>query len=309
MIRRLLLFAALNILIVFTIGLLLAVFNVAPYITEHGLSYSSLLAFSLIWGFGGAFISLCLSKRFARMAMRVKLIKEGQSKTDNEARVSRLLEKVCQDASFTYPLELGTFECSKPNAFATGRSQKTSMIAVSNSLIEAMDDDELSAVLAHELAHIRSGDMVSMTLLQGTINAFVIFLSRILAYALTRGDKNSRRSPGMSYYFTAMFVEMVLMIPAIMLLGAFSRRREFKADKSAALVTSPNSMISALKRLGAKTISKEESAALKPYAAFMITKTQKPILRLFATHPPLEARIKALESLEISLNSRTTSTA
>lgn len=298
MIRRWFMFIALNFVIILTLSVILSLLGVAPYIQETGLSYQSLLAFSLVWGFGGAFISLCCSKYFAKMAMRVRLIKSGQNHNANEVRVQTLMNEVCRKAGFSYPLELGTFDSAKPNAFATGRSQKSSMVAVSNSLVESMDDEQLSAVLAHELSHIRSGDMVSMTLLQGTINAFVIFLSRALAYALTRGNKDSRRSVGMSYYFTVIAIEMVLMIPAMMLMGLFSRRREFKADKGAALVTSPNSMISALKQLEQGHLSKKETAQLKPYAAFMINKTQKPILRFFATHPPISERIKHLESLE-----------
>lgn len=238
------------------------------------------------------------------MAMRVRLIKQGKTWDNNETRLVRLVEEICKKAKFPHTIELGIFQSKTLNAFATGRSQKTSMIAVSSALIETMNDNELSAVLAHELSHIRSGDMVSMTLLQGTINSFVIFLSRIIAYAITqmgRGQKSNNRSGSyFSFYITTFITEIILMIPGLMLLAFVSRKREFKADASAARVTSPASMIGALKTLKLGAIaSKKEALELKPYAAAMINKSQKSKFRFFATHPPIEERIKQLEALDV----------
>lgn len=304
MLKRLLTFFLLNILIVFTLSVVLAVLGVSPYLSEKGLSIPSLLAFSLVWGFGGAFISLFFSKKFAQMAMGVRLIKRNRSVNPIQARVLALTDDVAQRAGINDPIDVGIFHSNSMNAFATGRSQRSSMIALSTALIETMNDDELSAVIAHELSHIRTGDMVSMTLLQGTINAFVIFLSRVIGYAISSAMRGNRKNSSYwSFYIATIATEMLLMIPAMLLITLVSRKREFRADKGAAQVVGTSAMIDALKTLkrgSATALSKEEAIELKPYAAAMINKSQRSKWRFFATHPPIDERIAYLRTLQTS---------
>ena len=178
MFRRIGVFLLLNIAVIFTISVILRLFNVQPYLTQHGLDYQSLLIFCLIWGMGGAFISLALSRKMAKWSMKIKIV-HPRSSNPQEEKLYNTVKQLAQKAKLKAIPEVGIFPSPQLNAFATGPTQKRSLVAVSSGLLQHMDDDELEGVLAHEIAHIANGDMVTMTLLQGVINAFVMFLARV----------------------------------------------------------------------------------------------------------------------------------
>lgn len=289
--RRILLFIATNVVVVLTISIILQIFNIRPYLNQYGINYTELLLFCLIWGMGGALISLALSRTMAKMAMRVKVIDPNKA-TAREKDLYEMVLKLAKKAHLKAIPEVGIFPSEQFNAFATGPSQRKSLVAVSSGLLNNMAPGEIEAILGHEIAHIKNGDMVTMTLLQGIVNAFVMFLARVLAFALSslgRGE-DKRPSTG-SYFLWTMLFQVVFMLLGSMIICAYSRRREFRADKGGAKLSSKNNMISALERLKPQRVSK----ATPSLQAFMISNPTKRSWRnLFATHPPLEDRINRL---------------
>ena len=295
-VKRIFLFLALNLLVVLMITFILNIFNVQPYLSAYGLNYQSLMIFCLLWGMGGALISLALSRKMAKWMLGVSLI----DPSTRDPAVSGLVEtihKLSQRAGIPMP-QVGIYRSNEVNAFATGPTQSRSLVAVSSGLLTRMTPKELEGVLGHEIAHIANGDMVTMTLLQGVINAFVMFLARILASALSGFGKSRENNQGGSYMsfmlFTYLF-ETVFMTLGFLVIAAYSRFREFRADAGGAELAGKESMISALKSLSAlKDIQDpKQSAAV---AAFKIARSgKKGILSLFSTHPPLEERIARLQ--------------
>lgn len=297
--KRIFLFLTLNFLVIFMITFILNLLHVQPYLTVHGLDISSLMIFCLIWGMGGALISLSLSRIMAKWMMGVKII--DPDTTDPE--LGKLLSTVhflANRANIPVP-QVGVYRSNEVNAFATGPTQNRALVAVSTGLLQRMGQRELEAILGHELSHIANGDMVTMTLLQGVVNAFVMFLARVLAYAasgLGRSRENNSNGSYLSYHLFVFLFQSVFMILGSLLIAAFSRYREFRADAGGADLAGKESMISALQTLRALSEirdSKEENPAI---AAFKISQPGKKgsLLRFFASHPPLEERIERLRN-------------
>jgi heat shock protein HtpX len=252
------------------------------------LNLGALLGYALVMGFGGAFISLLISKPVAKWSSGVQVIEQAQNA--DEAWLVNTVKKLADAAQIGMP-EVGIFE-GEPNAFATGAFKNSALVAVSTGLLQNMTHEEIEAVLAHEVAHIANGDMVTMTLIQGVMNTFVVFLSRVIGYAvdsfLRKNDENNS-GPGIGYYVTSFVLDIILGFAAAIVVAWFSRHREFRADAGAAqLMGRKQPMINALARLGGL-----HTAELpKSVAAFGIAGG---IGQLFSTHPPIEERIAALQ--------------
>ena len=298
--KRIFLFLALNLLVVVMISIVLNLLNVRPFLQAHGLDVKSLLIFCLVWGMGGAFISLCLSRVMAKWMMGVKVI-DPATQNPSEKKLVETVHALAKSAGLKTMPEVGIFRSPEPNAFATGPTQSRSLVAVSTGIIDRMSEPDLKAVLGHEMAHIANGDMVTMTLLQGVVNAFVMFLARILAYAVSglgrNRENNSSGSYGSFMLFTYAF-EIVFMILGSLVICAYSRWREFRADAGGAKLAGRDHMISALQTLRTYQEVKDPRADTPAMAAFKISNPgKKGLLHLFATHPPLEERIERLKAL------------
>jgi heat shock protein HtpX len=245
---------------------------------------------SSIIGFSGSIISLLISKWMAKKSMGVKII--STPKNDTEKWLLSINKELSQKANINVP-EFGIFDSKQPNAFATGSSKNNSLVAVSTGLLVTMNKDEVEAVVAHEICHISNGDMVTMSLIQGIINTFVIFFSRIIGHLVDRLVFKVQRGHGPAYFITSIIAQIVLSILASIIVMWFSRRREYKADSGAALLVGKEKMISALKVLG-----KQSTDPLPDQmAAFGISGNKKKISSLFSSHPSIEKRISALLNL------------
>jgi heat shock protein HtpX len=297
MLKRIFIFFAINILVVLTISLILNLLHVRPFLNAHGLDYESLMIFCLIWGVGGALISLALSRQMAKWLMGVHIIDH----TTHDPELQRLLHTVHQLAHAahlpTMP-EVGIYESPEANAFATGPSKRRSLVAVSRGLLRRMSQSELEGVLGHEISHVANGDMVTMTLVQGVVNAFVMFLARVLAYIFSGLGQRNERSSGGSYMVFNMlvfFFEIVFMALGWIVIATYSRFREFRADRGGARLAGRDKMIGALEALQ-RTQQIQDPAALKPaFQSMKISSVKKHgLLALFSTHPPLEVRIERL---------------
>ncbi|MEK6579622.1 MAG: protease HtpX [Bdellovibrionota bacterium] len=300
MMKRIFLFLALNMLVMVTISLLLNLLGVRPYITAYGLDYSQLMAFCLIWGMGGAFISLLLSKVMAKWMMGVKIIDPGTRDHDLQKLVE-MVHHLARGAHLPKMPDVGIYDSPELNAFATGPSRRSSLVAVSTGLLERMKTGEIEGVLAHEVTHIANGDMVTMTLLQGVVNAFVMFLSRVIAFALAqalRGDREEREG-GFSRgtYFVSQFIlEIVFMILGSMVVAWFSRLREYRADKGGATLAGRENMVDALRALQRAYGVVESNSQAAAVQTLKISGHPTGLFKLFASHPPLEERIARLEA-------------
>ncbi len=293
-IKRIFLFLSLNFLVVMTILVVLNFLHVSPYLHTYGISYQDLFIFCFIWGMGGALISLFLSKHIAKWMVGVKII----SRNDSEFQeLLSMVENLASEAGLSTP-QVGVYASKEVNAFATGSSKRNSLIAVSTGLLERMKSEDIQGVLAHEITHIANGDMVTMTLLQGVVNAFVMFLARILALAISGSNKNNRRShSSMSFYLLVTLFEIVFMILGSMVIAAYSRYREFRADLGGARLTGKEKMIGALQTLRILQEIKDSNTHLA-FQTFKISLPQKRgFIRFFATHPPLQQRIERLQKL------------
>jgi heat shock protein HtpX len=295
--KRIALFLVLNFVVVSFISFLLYIFNIQPFLTEHGLNLGSLAFFCLVWGMGGSLISLLLSKKMAYWMMGVKQI-DPKSMDPNSIELLRIIRTQAEKAGLPKMPEVGIYESPEVNAFATGPSKSNALVAVSTGLLRRLNHDQVEGVLGHEITHIANGDMVTMCLLQGVINAFVMFFARAVAYVITRGlsdSKEESRSPSPFVFQMIVFaLEMVFMVLGTMIVASFSRKREFRADFGGARLASPEKMISALNALK-KT--QEIQDVRKDQPAFQAFKISSPsgFMRLFATHPPLDERIASLE--------------
>ncbi len=278
------------------VTLVLNIFHVQPYLTAHGIDYSSLMIFCLVWGMVGAFVSLSLSRIMAKWMLGVSVI--DPSTTDPQFKeLLNTVSSLCRKAKIPMP-EVGIYKSAEVNAFATGPTKSRSLVAVSSGLLNRMHQSEIEGVLGHEISHIANGDMVTMTLLQGVINAFVMFLARVLASLLSGFGRNQNRSQGgsmMSYMLFTYLFEVVFMALGFLVIAAYSRYREFRADAGGARLAGKDAMISALKSLSALK-NNEDPKQNQAIAAFKISQSgKKGILSLFSTHPPLEERIRRLE--------------
>ena len=286
--KRIALFLLTNVAVVALLGIVASLLGVNRFLTPNGLNLGSLLGFALIIGFGGSIISLLLSKTMAKHGAGVRLINEPQS--PDEAWIVDTVRKFATEAKIGMP-EVGIFD-GEPNAFATGAFKNNALVAVSTGLLQGMTREEVEAVIGHEVAHIANGDMVTMTLIQGVMNTFVVFLSRVIGYAvdgfLSRGE--NRSGPGIGYFVTTIVLDILLGFVAGMIVAWFSRQREFRADAGAAqLMGRKQPMINALARLGGLPAGELPKAV----EAMGITGS---FGKLFATHPPIEERIAALQA-------------
>jgi heat shock protein HtpX len=283
--KRVLLLVATNVAVMIVLSIVVSVLGLDRWMTAEGIDYTTLLVMSAIFGFGGAFISLLLSKTIAKWTAGVHIITGSEGSTEYWLvdTVKRLAEK----AGVGMP-EVGIFE-GAPNAFATGAFKDSALVAVSSGLLQSMSKEEVEAVLGHEMAHVANGDMVTLTLIQGVLNTFVFFLSRVVGSIIDKAVFRSERGTGPGYWITVLLLQFLFGIAAAMIVAWFSRWREFRADRgSANLLGSPNSMIAALSRLGGL-----QTAELPPQLkSFGIAGS---VGALLASHPPIERRIAALQ--------------
>jgi heat shock protein HtpX len=290
--KRIFLLIVTNIAIMLVLSVVASVLGLDRYLTANGLNYSALLGMSAIFGFGGAFISLAISKWMAKMSTGARVI--TQPSNSAEMWLLNTVERQARAAGIGMP-EVAIFDSPEPNAFATGMTKNSSLVAVSTGLMQSMQQDEVEAVLGHEISHIANGDMVTLTLVQGVVNTFVFFLSRVIGYvvdnALSRGEE--RRGPGMGYMITVIVMQIVLGFLASMVVAWFSRQREFRADAGGAHLAGKRKMIAALQRL--KAAHEVPSELPKQMTAFGIREGGG-VMALFATHPPLDVRIQALQN-------------
>jgi heat shock protein HtpX len=289
--KRIILFVLTNVLVVTVLGVVASLLGVNRYLSGSGLNLASLLGFALVMGFGGAIISLLISKPMAKWTSGVRIINQPQN--SDEAWIVETVRRLADKAGIGMP-EVGIFE-GDPNAFATGAFKNSALVAVSTGLLQGMTHEEIEAVIGHEIAHVANGDMVTMTLIQGVMNTFVVFLSRVIGYAvdsfLRKGDDRSS-GPGIGYMITTIVLDIVLGFAAAMVVAWFSRQREFRADSgSAQLLGRRQPMINALARLGGM----QPGELPKSVAAFGIAGG---IGQWFSTHPPIEERIAALQNVQ-----------
>jgi heat shock protein HtpX len=296
--KRIFLFLLTNALVMLTISLLLQVFGFHGYLTAYGIDYSQLMIFCFVWGMGGAFISLLMSRWMAKRMMGVQVIdprRAGGYQADLVERVHRL----ARSAGLSTMPEVGIYESPELNAFATGPTKNRSLVAVSTGLLDRMSPDELDGVLGHELSHVANGDMVTLTLLQGVVNAFVMFLARVISFAIAQALRDrDERGNGVSYLVQSLItfvLEIVFMILGSMVVAAFSRWREYRADAGGARLAGRESMVGALRKLQATYEIVDPEAAQPSMAAMKISGHQTGFRALFSTHPALSARIARLE--------------
>ncbi len=299
--KRIFLFIAVNFLVIITLSIVLRVLGVQPYITAYGINYESLMAFCLVWGMGGAFISLALSRVMAKWTMGVHVI-DPQTRDPELAELVQTVHELARGAGLPAMPEVGIYDSPEVNAFATGPTKSRSLVAVSTGLMRRMKRDEVQGVLGHEVAHIANGDMVTMTLIQGVVNAFVMFLARALAFAIAQAAAGNRdreeQGGGFSHgiYFIVSFVlEIVFMILGSIIVAWFSRAREYRADAGGARLAGRSSMVNALQALR-RTYEIVDPNAQPAVQTLKISGKRAGIWALFSTHPPLEERIARLES-------------
>jgi heat shock protein HtpX len=301
LVKRIGFFLALNLVIVLTLSTVMSLLGVNRYLYANGLNITNLAVYCLVWGFGGAFISLALSRVMAKWTMGVQLVNDNTY----DARLVELKHTVYElsrQAGLKVMPEVGYYESPDLNAFATGPTKNRSLVAVSTGLLRSMNRDEVRGVLAHEVAHIANGDMVTMTLLQGVVNAFVMFLARIIAYGVTqlmRSDEDESPIGGFAFYAISFVLELVFMIFGSMIVASFSRWREFRADTGGARLGGRSQMISALQALKRNmNLPTYEHQGEATVAALKIEGGKgKGLSRFFSTHPDLDARIARLQSL------------
>jgi heat shock protein HtpX len=289
--KRVFLFIATNIAIIAMLTLVMSVLGVGRGIGPEGLDLRALAIFCLLWGMGGSFISLQMSRWIAKRATGVQLV-DGRTGSSQADWLYETVARLTRQASLPMP-EVGIYNSPEVNAFATGPSRKRSLVAVSSGLLRGMRPDEVEGVLAHEVAHIANGDMVTMTLLQGVMNAFVMFFARVIAYALTRSG-DSRNSGGGMYFIVVIVLQIVFGILASLVVNWFSRHREFRADHGGATLAGRDRMLGALRRLaGTQELVDTQNQTL---ATMKISGGRGGWAALLSTHPPLALRIAALEN-------------
>lgn len=288
--KRILLFLGTNIAVVLVLSIVTSVLGVNRWFTANGLNYEALLIFCAVFGFGGAFISLAISKPIAKWSTGAKLI--TQPRNSAEAWLLSTVQRQARQAGIGMP-EVAVFDSPVPNAFATGASKNKALVAVSSGLMKAMSQEEVEAVLGHEISHVANGDMVTLTLIQGVVNTFVMFLARVVGYfvdqfVFRRGSDS--QGIGMGYYLCVIVLEIVFGILASAIVCWFSRQREFRADAGGAHLAGRRKMVSALQRL--QSFHEAPNQLPQQIQAFGIRGGK--MAKMFSTHPPLEERIARL---------------
>jgi heat shock protein HtpX len=291
--KRVLLFVLTNVAVLLVLSIAARLLGVDRFLTDQGLDLGALLGFCAVFGMGGSVISLLISKWMALRATGARVIE--QPRTDAEAWLLQTVSHQAQAAGIAMP-QVAIFPSASPNAFATGARRDAALVAVSEGLLRGMKREEVEAVLGHEISHVANGDMVTLTLIQGVVNTFVLFLSRLVGYwvdrVVLRGDRDEDSGrPGPGFFLTSMVAQVLFGILASVIVMWFSRQREFRADAGGARLAGREKMISALERLRAQT---DPQALPDAMAAFGISGRQSGIMRLFMTHPPLEERIERL---------------
>ena len=289
--KRIFLFLVTNIAIMVILSITLRILGVDSLLAQNGsdLNINALVIFSGVFGFGGAFISLAISKWMAKRMTGAVVINNPSSNI--EKWLMETVEKQSKIVGIKMP-EVAIFPSSQMNAFATGASKNNALVAVSQGLLENMNKGEVEAVVGHEMSHVANGDMVTLTLIQGVVNTFVIFFSRVIGHIVDRVILKNQRGYGIGYFLTTLFAQVILSILASIVVMYFSRKREFVADTGGADLAGHQNMISALKRLA----QREPEPLPEQLAAFGIDeKPKKGLAHLWTSHPPLEDRIKALE--------------
>jgi heat shock protein HtpX len=288
--KRIFLFIVTNLAVMAVLSVVCGIFGINQYLTANGLNLGMLLAMSAVFGFGGALISLMMSKFMAKHAVRARVINPQAPGGETEAWLLSTVDRLSRHAGIATP-EVAIYE-GEPNAFATGARRNAALVAVSTGLMRGMNRDEVEAVLGHEIAHVANGDMVTLTLIQGVVNTFVFFLSRVIGFVVDNAmsGNNRRRGNGAGYMITVIVCQIVLGILASMIVAWFSRQREYRADAgSAGYLGSPRKMAAALRRLGGmSTLPLQDSMKAMGISGGKLSS-------LFSTHPPIEKRIAALE--------------
>lgn len=290
--KRIVLFLMTNLAVMLVMSVVLSLLGVNRYLTANGLNLGSLMVYSLVVGFTGAIFSLLISKQMAKWSTGARVIDAPSSST--ELWLLDTVRRLAERAGIAMP-EVAIYD-GEPNAFATGAFKNSALVAISTGLLEGMTKDEVEAVLGHEIAHVANGDMVTLTLIQGVVNTFVIFLARVVGYMIDKTvfRNNDDRGPGMGYMITVFVCEIVFGILASIIVAWFSRYREFRADAgSAKLLGNAQPMVKALARLGGVEAPEHLS---KSFRAFGINGGHSGFSSLFATHPPIEERISALQN-------------
>jgi heat shock protein HtpX len=286
--KRILLFVLTNFAIIITLSIVLSLLGFTGYVRGGQLDLAALMAFCLVWGMGGAFISLLMSRAIAKWTMGVQLV-DGRTGHAELDWLHATVRRLTQQANLPMP-EVGVYDSPEVNAFATGPSKSRSLVAVSSGLLRTMRREEVEGVLAHEVAHIQNGDMVTMTLIQGVVNAFVLFLARVIAFAVRQGT-DSRNAYFLSF-LVMIALEIVFGFLGMIVVAWFSRAREFRADAGGAALAGKGNMIAALRRLMDTRQLVDNS---EPAVATLKINGARNWMALISTHPPLEARIRALE--------------
>jgi heat shock protein HtpX len=290
MMKRIILFLATNMAIVLVLSVTMRLLGVEPYLTSNGLNLTSLLIFAAVMGFGGSFISLAISKWMVKRSMGVRVIESPSSST--EFWLVQTVGGYAERAGINMP-EVGIYDSPDVNAFATGMSKNSSLIAVSTGLLNQLTREEAEAVLGHEVAHAANGDMVTLALIQGVVNTFVMFFSRVIGHLVDKLIFKSEREQGPAFFVTMIVAELILGVLASMIVMWFSRQREFRADNGGASLAGRHNMIAALERLN----SLHPQPLPDRMAAMGIAGGGgHGLKRLFMTHPPLEERIAALKA-------------
>lgn len=294
MFKRILLFVLTNVLVIATISIVTTLLGLQPYLNAHGIDYKTLAIFAAIWGTSGAFISLFMSKFIAKSSMGLQII-DPQKASAEQHEILNIVYSLANKVGIKKMPEVGIYDSPELNAFATGPTKNNSLVAISTGLLQNMNKKEVEAVLGHEISHVGNGDMVTMTFILGIVNAFALFLSRIIAYmvaaALSRGDQERGPSLGIFYLLSVVFDVLFTLLGTIVV-AAFSRWREYRADAGGAKLTGRDNMIAALKELQ-KNVDIQDRRAPSLQALKI---SQRPgFMSLFASHPPLEKRIARLQ--------------
>ena len=286
--KRIALFLLTNVAVMVVLGIAVNLLGLNNFLSSNGLDLTSLLGFSLVMGFGGAIISLLISKPMAKMSTGAQVINDSPDATHQW--LVHTVARFAQSAGIGMP-EVAIYE-GAPNAFATGAFKNSALVAVSTGLVQSMTREEVEAVIGHEVAHVANGDMVTMTLIQGVMNTFVVFLSRVIGYVVDRVIlRNDREGPGIGYLITTIVMDVLLGVLAAIIVAWFSRQREFRADAGAAgLMGRKQPMINALARLGGI----DPGEMPKAMQAMGISSRPSGLMALFSTHPPMEERIARL---------------
>lgn len=288
--KRTLLFLATNLAIVMVLSITMKLLGVEPYLNEQGLNLSALLIFAGVMGMGGSLISLAISKWSAKRMVGAQVIETP--KTAQERWLVETVRVQAQMAGIGMP-EVAIYESPDINAFATGMNKNNALVAVSTGLLNSMSQDEAEAVLGHEISHVANGDMVTLTLIQGVVNTFVMFFSRVIGHTVDKVIFKTERGTGPAFFVTMIIAELILGVLASMIVMWFSRQREFRADIGGATLASRKKMIAALEKL---KLGQQSAHLPEKMAAFGISGSQGlGLKRLFMSHPPLEERIQALK--------------